>query len=173
MVFAPLRLQSFGTSRCKMSDFICILLKTMASKGIEQRHLFRLYQSVILGTIDYGLGLTIQSQAQTPEAGQSTAKRGNEDYPWNNKGHTNRGNEIHAWHPFSVRPAQSSPSQSIPQNSRESTTCSFKGTKKRSFTKGKILDGTSRRFHQTGLRAVRTEETQGIDRNPMRSPASL
>ena len=33
-------------------------LKAMASKGIEQRHLFRLYQSVVLGTIDYGLGLT-------------------------------------------------------------------------------------------------------------------
>ena len=35
----------------------------MASKGIEQRHLFLLYQSVILSVIDYGLGLTTLSQS--------------------------------------------------------------------------------------------------------------
>ena len=34
----------------------------MASKCIEQSHLFLLYQSVILGVIDYGLGLTTLSQ---------------------------------------------------------------------------------------------------------------
>ena len=38
-------------------------LKAMASKGIEQRHLFMLYQSVILSVIDYGLGLTTLSQS--------------------------------------------------------------------------------------------------------------
>ena len=38
-------------------------LKAMASKGIEQRHLFLLYQSVILSVIDYGLGLTTLSQS--------------------------------------------------------------------------------------------------------------
>ena len=37
-------------------------LKAMASKGIEQRHLFLLYQSVILSIIDYGLVLTTLSQ---------------------------------------------------------------------------------------------------------------
>ena len=37
-------------------------LKTMASKGIEQRHMLLLYQSVILSVIDYGLGLTTLSQ---------------------------------------------------------------------------------------------------------------
>ena len=35
----------------------------MASKGIEQRHLFLLHQSVILSVIDYGLGLTTLSQS--------------------------------------------------------------------------------------------------------------
>ena len=35
----------------------------MASKGIEQRHLFLLCQSVILSVIDYGLGLTTLSQS--------------------------------------------------------------------------------------------------------------
>ena len=35
----------------------------MASKGIEQRHLFLLYQSVILSVIGYGLGLTTLSQS--------------------------------------------------------------------------------------------------------------
>ena len=35
----------------------------MASKGIEQRHLFLLYQSVILSVIDYGLSLTTLSQS--------------------------------------------------------------------------------------------------------------
>ena len=38
-------------------------LKAMASKGIEQRHLFLLYQSVILSVIGYGLGLTTLSQS--------------------------------------------------------------------------------------------------------------
>ena len=38
-------------------------MKDMASKGIEQRHLFLLYQSVILSVIDYGLGLTTMSQS--------------------------------------------------------------------------------------------------------------
>ena len=38
-------------------------LKVMASKGIEQRHLFLLYRSVILNVIDYGLGLTTLSQS--------------------------------------------------------------------------------------------------------------
>ena len=34
----------------------------MAGKGIEQRHLFLLYQSVVLSAIDYGLGLTTMAQ---------------------------------------------------------------------------------------------------------------
>ena len=41
--------------RCKKRLFA---LKAMASKSIEQRFLFLLYQSVILSVIDYGLGLT-------------------------------------------------------------------------------------------------------------------
>ena len=36
----------------------------MTSKGIEQRHLFLLYQSVILSVIDYGMGLTTLSQSK-------------------------------------------------------------------------------------------------------------
>ena len=38
-------------------------LKAMASKGIEQRHRFLQYQSVILSVIDYGLGITTLSQS--------------------------------------------------------------------------------------------------------------
>ena len=38
-------------------------LKAMASKGIDQRYLFLLYQSVILSVVDYGLGLTTLSQS--------------------------------------------------------------------------------------------------------------
>ena len=38
-------------------------LKAIASIGIEQRHLFLLYQSVILSVIDYGLDLTTLSQS--------------------------------------------------------------------------------------------------------------
>ena len=38
-------------------------LKVMASKGIAQRHLFLLYQSVILSVLDYGLDLTTRSQS--------------------------------------------------------------------------------------------------------------
>ena len=34
----------------------------MTAKGIEQHHLFLLYQSVVLSVIDYGLGLTTISQ---------------------------------------------------------------------------------------------------------------
>ena len=39
--------------------------KAMAAKGIEQRHLFLLYQNVVLGVIDYGLGLTTVAQRNT------------------------------------------------------------------------------------------------------------
>ena len=38
-------------------------LKAMAAKGIEQRDLFLLYQSVPLSVIDYGLGLSTLSQS--------------------------------------------------------------------------------------------------------------
>ena len=38
------------------------VLKAMAAKGIGQRHLFLLYQSVVLSVIDYGLGLTTMAQ---------------------------------------------------------------------------------------------------------------
>ena len=38
------------------------VLKTMAAKGIEQRHLFLLYQSVVLSVTDYGLSLTTMAQ---------------------------------------------------------------------------------------------------------------
>ena len=40
-----------------------VLVERHASKGIEQCHLFLLYQSVILSVFDYGLGLTTLSQS--------------------------------------------------------------------------------------------------------------
>ena len=46
--------------RCKKG---LSMLKAMASKGIKQRHVFLLHQSVILSVIDYGLGLTTLSQS--------------------------------------------------------------------------------------------------------------
>ena len=42
-------------------------LKAMASKGIKQRHVFLLYQSVILSVIDYYLVLTTLSQSDMPK----------------------------------------------------------------------------------------------------------
>ena len=38
------------------------VLKAMAAKGIEKRHLFLLYQSVVFNVTDYGLGLTTMAQ---------------------------------------------------------------------------------------------------------------
>ena len=38
------------------------VLKAMAAKGIEQRHLFLPYQSVVLSVTDYGLGLATMAQ---------------------------------------------------------------------------------------------------------------
>ena len=38
------------------------ILKAKAGKGIKQRHLFLLNQSVVLSVIDYGLGLTTMTQ---------------------------------------------------------------------------------------------------------------
>ena len=38
------------------------VLKAMGTKGIEQRHLFLLYQSAVLRVTDYRLGLTTMSQ---------------------------------------------------------------------------------------------------------------
>ena len=46
--------------RCKKGQSV---LKAMASKGIEQRQLFLLYQSVMFSVIVYGLGLTTLSQS--------------------------------------------------------------------------------------------------------------
>ena len=46
--------------RCKKG---LSMLKAMALKGIKQRHLFLLYQSVILSVTDCGLGLTTLSQS--------------------------------------------------------------------------------------------------------------
>ena len=40
------------------------VLKVMVAKGIEQRHLFLLYQNVLLNIIDFGLDLTTQSQSK-------------------------------------------------------------------------------------------------------------
>ena len=61
-------------------------LKAMASKGIEQCHLFLQYQSVILGITDYGLGLTTLSQSNLLKLdrvqNEATSHSGN------NKGHT-------------------------------------------------------------------------------------
>ena len=37
-------------------------LKGMAAKGIKQRHLFLLHQSVVFSVTDYGLGLTAMAQ---------------------------------------------------------------------------------------------------------------
>ena len=39
------------------------VLNAMAAKGIEQRHLFLLYQSVVLSVTDYGQGLKTMAQA--------------------------------------------------------------------------------------------------------------
>ena len=39
------------------------VLKAVAAKGIEQRHLFLLYQSLVLSVIDYGQGLKTMAQA--------------------------------------------------------------------------------------------------------------
>ena len=38
------------------------VLKAMAAKGTEQRHLFLLCQSMVLSVTDYGLGLTTMAQ---------------------------------------------------------------------------------------------------------------
>ena len=48
-------------------------LKAVAAKGIG-RHLFLLYQSVILSVIDYGLGLTTLSTVQPTDAGHGTKR---------------------------------------------------------------------------------------------------
>ena len=55
------------------------VLKAMGTKGIEQRRLFLLCQSVVLSVLDYGPGLTDKSA----KAGQN-AERGNV----NHQGHT-------------------------------------------------------------------------------------
>ena len=62
-------------------------LKAMASKGIEQRDLFLLYQSVILSAIDYGLGLTTLSQSNLLKLDR-VQKESHESHSGNNKGHT-------------------------------------------------------------------------------------
>ena len=50
-------------TQVESTKFRCKALKAMATKCIERRLLFLLYQSVILSVIDYGLGLTTLSQS--------------------------------------------------------------------------------------------------------------
>ena len=45
--------------KCKKCQSV---MKDLAAKGIEQRHLFLLYQSMVLSVTDYGLGLTTMAQ---------------------------------------------------------------------------------------------------------------
>ena len=65
------------------------MLKIMAAKGIDQSHLFLLYQSVILSDIDYGLSLTTLSQSNLLKLDNllKQAKRSHESHSGNNKGH--------------------------------------------------------------------------------------
>ena len=62
------------------------VLKAMAAKGIKQRHISLLYQSVDLSVIDNGLGITIMAQKKPAKAGQS-AERGNASHTGNHEGH--------------------------------------------------------------------------------------
>ena len=49
------------TTALKCKDVLSVL-KAMAAEGIEQRHLFLLYQRVVLNVTDYGLSLTTVAQ---------------------------------------------------------------------------------------------------------------
>ena len=49
------------------------VLKAMAAKGIEQRHLFLMYQNVVLSVIDYGIGFTM-SQTNLPRLDMTDCK---------------------------------------------------------------------------------------------------
>ena len=68
--------------RCKKGLSV---LKSMASKGIKQCHLFLLYQSVILSVIDNGLGLTTLSQPNLLKLDRVHATRNHEIHSENNK----------------------------------------------------------------------------------------
>ena len=46
--------------KCKKCQSV---LMAMAAKGIEQRHLFLLYQTMVFSVTDYGLGLTTMAQS--------------------------------------------------------------------------------------------------------------
>ena len=56
-----LNLDDSGTTAVKGKKGLSVL-KAMGTKGIEQRHLFLLYQSAVLRVTDYRLGLTTMSQ---------------------------------------------------------------------------------------------------------------
>ena len=61
-------------------------MKALVAKGIEQRHLLLLYQSVVLSATDYRLGLTTMALlTKSAKAGQS-AERGNGSYTGNPQG---------------------------------------------------------------------------------------
>ena len=66
--------------KCKKGPSV---LKVVAAKCIEQRHLFLQYRSVVLCVTDYGLGLTTTDKSA--KAGQS-AKRGNASHTRNHQG---------------------------------------------------------------------------------------
>ena len=71
------------TLKCKKGLSV---LKAMAAKDTEQRYFFLLYQSVVLGVIDYGPGLT--TVALTNLLKLNIAERGKASHTGNHQRHT-------------------------------------------------------------------------------------
>ena len=154
------------------------VLKAMAAKGIKQRHLFQLYQSVVLSATDYGLGLTTTAQTNLLKLDRVQ----NEAMPVILG--TSKDYKFHA-RPFSkswgscytiANQTESGAGQSILhcwQKSTQPTSWSRERHRGMHTGTGKVLVGSSRGLNTASMPADRVQANQGVGKVPKPIPASL
>ena len=148
----------------------------MAAKGIEQCHLFLLYQSVVLSVIDYGLGLTTMAQTNllTLDRVQDEAMRSILGTTKNTPIETTR---FMLDLPLDLPPMQGR--QKVGQVEAYSSAVEnpynplHERHKGMQAVTGQVLGGSSRVLSTASMPADRTQSYQGVGKVPKPIPASL
>ena len=146
--------------------------EAMAAKGIEQRHLFLLYQSVVLSVIDYRLVLTTMAQTNllTLDRVQDEAMRSILGTTKNTPTETMRF--MLDLPPMQGRQkvGQVEAYSSAVENPHNPLHERHKGMQ---AVTGQVLGGSSRVLSTASMPADRTQSYQGVGKVPKPIPASL
>ena len=143
-------------------------LKAMASKGIEQRHLFLLFQSVILSVIDYGLGLTTLSQSNLLKLDrvQNEAMRvilgTTKDTPIETMRYLLDLPSMETRHKVEQVKAYLNAMQN-PKNPLHDAVKEEKGCR---LARGKFMDGPSRTINPACVQSHRAQASKGLGKTP-------